>query len=681
MKRISAFILIIIIVVTALPSQALARPRRAKDGTAVMTARSPEQMSEISRANHENMKDITIDSSDGSLEGEDGSMEDVIPMSKSRRRKLTKGNRRHNRRAIRNYLEDKELYNVSEEKGDLKVSFPFSSQRIMVVSSELTETCDADTAVYYEPRNEYVLTYDSQESTKEAYETYREEYGEDQVFLDLPVHADSKSWGLEAMNINKIVAKANVVPSGHKTLVALIDSGVNSSHAMFSGRTFSRKSKSFIGSTWKDDYGHGTHTAGILAEGTSKEVEFLVLKVLDKEGNGSVYDVLLALDYAVRCGADVANLSLGLDLIECPHVYSSDADAYKDTRRYFYYLDSYLSLYRKSGLIMCGAAGNNSLDIDEAWSFPAKSSNIICVGAASETDKDIVASRKKVTKAPYSNYGASLDFVAPGEKIKSAYYKDNKSYITLGGTSMASPHVAAAATMIKVYHPSYNFDMVFHALKEATGASSKINKKIGYGVPILSEFKSAKAGVTRRKTSLARVSGVKVKNVAYNKLRLRWNKVKGARGYVVYQCRNVYYQPVVTTKSTSAVVKGLTCGKKYRYKVVAFYTSAKKRTFGPKSGVVVGRPVPAKTTKVVARPGKGKITFRWRKVAGATGYLIYRSTKAKGTYKRIKQTTSRLITDKVKRKKKYYYRIRAYRTMNRNKKQCGKSYTFAVESR
>ena len=681
-KRIAAFLLICAMGISLLPANLLAATVRAKDGTAIMTARSPEQVPKISRVSPDIQSEVAIDPADGSLEGEKGSMEDVIPISKSRRKKLTKGSRKKNRKAIREYLEDQKLYCVREEEESLKVSFPFSSQRLTVVSPTLTETCGAETALYYAPKKEYLLTYDSQEATREAYENYKKEYGSDQVFLDLPVHADAQSWGINMMNLSNVTETANMSSGKNKTVVAVLDSGVNTSHSMFSGRTILSKSKSFCSPSISDDNGHGSHVAGILAEGTSDEVEFLILKILNRDGEGSAYDLLLALEYALNNGADVANLSLGVNLAYSytRGKYDPELGLIENTTSYYNYLNSFLAYVRSSGMVICAAAGNENVNINTACTFPAKSENVICAGSVNQSSAGLLKTGKIGMRYTSSNYGPALDFVAPGVNIKSASFLSNTSYVSMTGTSMAAPHIAAAAAMVKVYHPSYDFGQVYAALKDATGASAKVNDDIGYGMPVLDVSGIEKDLIVRDTGSLGKVTGVSTASLSYNTVRLSWNGVSGATGYVIYQKKGTLFQPVRTSFGNSIIFTGLTCGNKYYYKVAAFRTSANKRSYGAKSNLVSAKPIPGKTVLVRKKRGIKKIRLRWKKVAGASGYQISRASRIKGKYKKLKTTKKLTFTNKVKRRKKYYYRIRAYRKVF-GVRIYGKYLYFTVKSR
>ncbi len=114
--------------------------------------------------------------------------------------------------------------------------------------------------------------------------------------------------------------------------VAVIDSGIHPSSA-FAGRIkafYDFTSGSIRARAAFDDYGHGTHVAGLIGglqgsadlayEGVAPGVQFVGLKVLDKNGGGRTSDVIRAIEFAVankrRFGIDIINLSLGHPIFE-----------------------------------------------------------------------------------------------------------------------------------------------------------------------------------------------------------------------------------------------------------------------------------------------------------------------------------------------------------------------------
>ncbi len=156
---------------------------------------------------------------------------------------------------------------------------------------------------------------------------------------------------------------------------------------------------------------------------------------------------------------------------------------------------------------------------------------------------------------------------------------------------------------------------------------------------------------------------------AYDRIKLSWNKVKGATGYQVYRAakRNGKYKKVKTTTKASWTNKKLKTGKTYYYKIRA-YRKQKGKTiysgYSAKKKAVVRPEAPVLRVKA----SKGKITAKWSKVRGATKYQLYRASKKKGKYYKWRQTVKTRYTDwKVKKGKTYYYKARAYRVVKGKK--------------
>ncbi|MCR2033873.1 fibronectin type III domain-containing protein, partial [Anaerofustis stercorihominis] len=165
------------------------------------------------------------------------------------------------------------------------------------------------------------------------------------------------------------------------------------------------------------------------------------------------------------------------------------------------------------------------------------------------------------------------------------------------------------------------------------------------------------------------LSSVKSKAVSYNynAAKIYWTKVKNASGYYVYRSTSSKsgFKKIKTLsyKSSSYVNSGLTCGKYYYYRVVAYNN---------KNGIVTGKYNTVRVKPSLKKPdlklkrGKKKAIVKYSKISGASGYKIYRSTKKTKGYKLIKTTKSRSYTNKkLKSKKTYYYKVRAYKKVGK----------------
>ena len=543
--------------------------------------------------------------------------------------------------------EEVETISSPEEMTDIFTSDEdlISANTIMIDSESLSDTHDADKAVYFSKGEEYYLNYSTAEETQEAYQYFRNKYGDDKVLMDLPIHTmDFSSWGNRKTNIAPTKVSAGLERK-NKVLVALIDSGVNRSHAVFAGRSFSKKSKSYVSKSWKDDCGHGTHTAGIIAEATSKNVRFLVLKVTDRRGNGSLFSLLMAMDYAADCKAKVANISLGINLQDVADRFYKKNKVHLDTSRYVHQIEEKIADCRKRGLVIVCAAGNNGSSIEKRLTYPAKSKQVIAVGACDRNGK----------LAPFSNYGSALDFLAPGVSIKSAYLGGKKRYKKMNGTSMAAPHITAEAAMIRVYHPSYKFKKVYETLVSYTGRETRISDKKGYGIPVMPA------------PTVKKASGIRIKSLTAHSLKIRWRPISNAQGYTVYMLKNGAWQKLKSTKKYRTKTGSLELGKQYYFKVRGFYKASGRRFYGPMSDQSFGIPVFAPPKNVKIKKKGRRIRIRWKAVKGATGYQLFVSDRKKGPYKLIRTAGKPLLTVRHTCDKREYYKLRAYKIKNGRK--------------
>lgn len=219
--------------------------------------------------------------------------------------------------------------------------------------------------------------------------------------------------------------------------IAIIDTGIDLTHPdlnVFKNVSYVKGTR-----TGNDDNGHGSHVAGSAAAinngtgvvGVAPGARLWAVKVLDRNGSGTMSNVIKGVDYVTANAAsiEVANMSLG----------GGNSDA----------LNTAIANSVAKGVVFVVAAGNSN--VDAANSSPANSPVVLCVSAMVDTDGQPgglgagTSYGGDDTRATFSNYGAVVDIAAPGVSI----YSTNKSggYATLSGTSMASPHVAGAAAL------------------------------------------------------------------------------------------------------------------------------------------------------------------------------------------------------------------------------------------
>jgi subtilisin family serine protease len=274
-----------------------------------------------------------------------------------------------------------------------------------------------------------------------------------------------QQWGLANNADTDIdVTEAWSVSRGDASvMVAIIDTGVSVSHPDLVGaRLRTDIDYDFINSDTNadDDNGHGTHVAGIVAASTDNgigvagvcaECEILPVKVLDAEGSGDVSVIAQGLRYAADQGADIANMSLGMD----PNCGCSET------------LANAINYAYERGMFMIAAAGNDGID---KIGYPASSSRVMAIGATHVSGN----------RAYFSNYGDGLDIVAPGQDILNTY--TTPEYDSLSGTSMASPMVAGVAGLA-LSHRSMSQAQLWWLLTNATDAATPgfFDDELGYG--------------------------------------------------------------------------------------------------------------------------------------------------------------------------------------------------------
>ena len=304
-----------------------------------------------------------------------------------------------------------------------------------------------------------------------------------QVSDDRPIVAAMERTGA---TVGATVVRSDLGYDGTGVGVAVIDSGAAALHDDLVAPNGGSRIDRFVDFVnWRkkpyDDFGHGTHVAGIIAgngydsggarSGIAPGARLTVLKVLDDLGQGRISDVIAALDYVVANKGElnirVVNLSVATGVYES---YQTDPLTLAARR------------VVEAGIVVVAAAGNNGRDPSGLTrhggiTAPGNAPWVLTVGASSHMG---TVDRSDDTMASFSSrgptaidVGAKPDVVAPGVGIeslsspastlystRSQYLLDGtvgtwyRPYLSMSGTSMSAPVVAGAVALMLQANPS-----------------------------------------------------------------------------------------------------------------------------------------------------------------------------------------------------------------------------------
>ena len=271
--------------------------------------------------------------------------------------------------------------------------------------------------------------------------------------------------------LNTIQAPAawNRTHGSSGVLIAVLDTGINEAHPDLAGKVVARRDFTGSSSGTNDMVGHGTHVAGIAAASTNNAVgvagvgydsRLLNVKVLDDSGDGSISMLFNGIYWAADNGAHVINMSLGADQ-DCSTSWWEDLfDVGRNELR-----DSIGYAWDRN-IVLVAAAGNNGANRQQ---WPAACPNVVAV--ANTTIADV--------KAASSNFGTWVDVAAPGSNIFSTAVPGALKcqsglvgqFANCSGTSMASPHVAGLAALVRA---SCNFSSSADIVTRLTSTADAI---------------------------------------------------------------------------------------------------------------------------------------------------------------------------------------------------------------
>jgi serine protease AprX len=327
----------------------------------------------------------------------------------------------------------------------------------------------------------------------------------ERISLDRPVMGANE---LTGATVGSTAARQQFGYDGAGVGVVIIDSGVSASHHDLSGANGASRVVRFVDfindqQQAYDDFGHGTHVAGIIAgngsdsggarAGIAPAARLVVLKVLDGSGNGNISDVIAALDYALQhrdeLNIGVINLSVATGVYES---YETDPLTVAARRAV------------NAGIVVVTAAGNNGKNARGITSYagvtaPGNAPWVLTVGASSHmgsTDRSDDAIAAFSARGPAAiDLGAKPDILAPGVGIESLATPGSHLYTTggqyllegtvpgpylpylsLSGTSMSAPVVAGTVALMLQANPSLTPNAVKAILQYTAEPSTRLDR-------------------------------------------------------------------------------------------------------------------------------------------------------------------------------------------------------------
>jgi subtilisin family serine protease len=250
---------------------------------------------------------------------------------------------------------------------------------------------------------------------------------------------------------NTMMDSIQLIHDGAGQVIAIIDGGLDNRHPLFGGRLNSA-SADFVdgdGQPWVYEgltANHGTFVAGIAAR-AARGAQLMIIRAFDVAGTGNSFEISESICYAAENGADVINMSFGMDNYD-----AAIASAIEYA-------------HNVHGVVMAAAAGNSD---EETARFPGYHSFVMNIAAVDSVD----------IKADFSNYGMSINATAPGVEIYSSL-TGGDIWGWWCGTSFATPFVSGLAALVKSVYPEADPDFITRRILTSADNIDYLNPSYG----------------------------------------------------------------------------------------------------------------------------------------------------------------------------------------------------------
>lgn len=493
--------------------------------------------------------------------------------------------------------------------------------------------------------------------------------------------------------LTSISTAHNLGYKGSGTTIAVIDTGLNSSHEQFKGRVSGQRCfstsgtygsytvRNVCGSTTsaaaskaitKGNFAHGSHVAGIMAgkNGIAQQAKIIAVQAFSEltwrcgsyeeyyyyrcdnysstglccsnsmfsNDEYKSYDYLLSL---AKNGKKIAAVNMSYGGSE---KYTSTCDSSNSKEA------EYFTKMVKAGMVPVVAAGNNSWN--GGLSAPACISNAYAVGALNDISTPKVAN--------YSNHSQQVDITAPGTKIYSASYPNG--YETMSGTSMATPMVTGALALAKQAFPSQKVADYEMLLKYITPKTTNRRSAVaGSDYPSSdTTFSYSKPVLNFSKWNSFVLGKISIPNTTYvrgytNGITVRFPNVKNAQGFNIVvkdgKTGTKLYPTITVEKDSSGKytiirLHGTMLKNGHPYKIsMTPYRKINDTKFYGKNRTVNGAPNP-RITAITATPGNKSASFRVvpHKTADGFRYNVYKNgSSTRLTYMDVKLSSGSVV--------------------------------------